>query len=293
MFVKKNIYKLLIFCICWQMARGQNPQLRFFQDSVGLGKATMVSMSFSHPADRDVFFAQSPEFFVPFELVEVNALETQTEDGISTDSVIYTIKTFDVKAIQTLQLPVWEIIDGDSVRILSNIDTLLLKFQIPDSLLAFAEFKTRNNYIPTSSKLNYPLILRWTLGFLGLVALFFIFLKRPLERLWLKWQFRRKHYRFTQQFRKSMKSAEDLPASMELWKKHMEWLDDKPYATLSTSEITKQSGDERLGEALKEIDGAIYGGLQSDRILIALQILYNEALDKFQIKRCNYYKSLN
>lgn len=291
---KRLTYHLLFFCLSFQIALGQQrPQLRFLQDSVGIGKLTQVSLSFSHPSDRDVFFAQSPQFFLPFELVEVIALETKTEEGISKDSVIYSIKTFEVGAIQTLSLPVWEIIEGDSVRLMSNMDTLFLKFQIPDSLLASAVFKTRANYIPTTSKLNYPLIFRWTLGFLGLVAFFFVFLKRPLERQLLKWRFRRKHYRFTQQFRKSMKSAEDLPASMELWKKHMEWLDDKPYSTLSTSEITKQSGDERLGEALKEIDGAIYGGLQSDRILIALQILYNEALEKFQIKRTNYYKSLN
>jgi hypothetical protein len=168
-----------------------------------------------------------------------------------------------------------------------------LSSKIPDSLLATAEYRMKTNYIASMSKLNYPLIFRWVLGTIGLAAFFFIFLRKPLERVLLKWRFRKRHYRFTQQFRKSMKSAEDLPASMELWKNHMEWLDDKPYATLSTSEITKQSGDQRLGEALKEIDGAIYGGLQSDRILIALQILYNEALDKFQIKRKNYYKSLN
>ncbi|SOE21643.1 hypothetical protein SAMN06298216_2100 [Spirosomataceae bacterium TFI 002] len=292
MLLSKTKYCLLVLSICTQIAFAQKPKLTFLQDSIGLGKVALVSMTYTHGADLDVFFAQSPDLFKPFELVGVEALETKTTGGQSTDSVIYSVKTFEVNPIQTLQLPIWQIIDGDSSRIMSNLDTLLLKFLIPDSLLATADFKTRSSYIPTKSKLNYPLLLRWLIGLFSFVAFFFLFLKRPLERLLLKWRFRQKHYRFTQQFRKAMKTAEELPASLDLWKKHMEWLDDRPYTTLSTSEITKQSGDERLGEALKEIDGAIYGGIVSDRILIALQILHNYALDKFQIKRRNYYKSL-
>lgn len=289
---KKSTYSTFIFFFWGLIAYAQKPHLQFLQDSLGIGKTAEVSLSFAHPSNQDVFFAKSPELFSPFQLLSVNPTETRTNGDISVDSVLYTIKSFEINTFQTLRLPIWQIIDGDSIRVFSNFDTLFFDAQIPDSLLSTAEFKIRTNFIPSSSKINYPLILRWFLGIVLFVAFFVLFLRMPLERLFLKWKFRRRHYKFTQQFRKSMKTAEELPSSMDLWKNHMEWLDDKPYTTLSTSEITKQSGDERLGEALKEIDGAIYGGIASDRILMALQLLYNEALEKYKTKRQNYYKSL-
>jgi hypothetical protein len=280
-----------IVCLSFSVF-SQAPSLKFVQDTTSIGKEIKVSLSFSHPYDQDVFFPKSEQYFNKYILIESEPIETKTVKNISLDSVVYTLKTFEINDVQTLQLPVWQVVDGDSVALLSNVDTIYLKSQILDSLLSAAEYRKRLDLVPSSQKFNYALVLRWFSILLGIVVFFFLFLKRPLEREWLKWKFRQKHAQFTQQFRKSMKSAEDISSSMALWKSHMEWLDQKPYTTLSTSEITIRSGDERLGEALREIDSAMYGGQTSDRILIALQILYNEALEKYRTKRKNYYKSL-
>lgn len=289
----------LIFTYCvilfWtSIASGQEaPQLNFLQDSIAIGKPFSLSLTYKHPKDQDVFFPKSPNLFTGFELIQVIPLETNTSHEISTDSVIYTLKSFEVNGVQTLQLPLWQILNGDSLQLMSNVDTVFMKSNIADSLLAKAEFKFRQGLIPNTQKINYSLIFRWFLIVLGSVAFFLLFLRKPIERQYRKWKFNKRHYDFTQQFRKSMKAAENLPNSVELWKKHMEWLDGKPYTTLSSSEITKQSGDERLGEALKEIDASIYGGQNSERLLLALQILYDQALEKFKLKKSTYYKSLN
>jgi hypothetical protein len=62
----------------------------------------------------------------------------------------------------------------------------------------------------------------------------------------------------------------------------------KPYSTMTTSEISKTLENERLEDALKEFDLAIYGGVLSDQIPFAFNILFDFASDSYKKQRRIY-----
>lgn len=286
------ILPIVIFFSLSVDGQGVAPTLVVKSSKVSLGKPFEVSLSWRHRSSQDVFFPRDNRHFFPYRLVGLEPLETVTENGISKDEVIYRLKTFEVDKVQTITLPVWYINEGDSVRLMSNVDTLFYEAIIPDSLLGRSDFLWEPQWLE-ASKGNFDWAwLKWLLIILAIIGITLFLTRKSIERKYLTWKFSKKQQEFAVKFRKSMKNAEDLNSSVTLWKEHMEWLDKIPYTTLSSSEITLKTENERLGEALRNVDAAIYGGQKSEQLLLALQILYNEATNTYRIRRKEFIKSL-
>lgn len=268
------------------------PLLKSKTHEISLGETFQVSLEWKHPAEQEVFFPRDKSHFLPFKLVGLKPLETITENGTSKDEVQYELMTFEVDDIQTLSLPVWYMEDGDSVRLVSNVDTLFYNSIIADSVLDKSEFKWDPFWIKPKTGTNHWAWVKWVLLVLSFLLILIFFLRKTIERSYLIWKFGKRQQAFALKFRKSMKEAEDLNNSVALWKEHMEWLDKIPYTSLSTSEITLRTENERLGEALKKVDAAIYGGEHSEQLLLALQILYNESNLTFRKRKKEFIKSL-
>lgn len=296
--MKHGFLYILTFCLTtsWGFnSFGQQdsiPLLQSITNEVSLGKTFKVSLSWRHPAEQEVFFPRDKRHFFPYRLVNLRPLETITENGISKDEVQYELMTFEVDSKQTLALPIWYMEDGDSVRLVSNVDTLFYNSIIADSLVENSEFKWDPFWIkPKTGTYNWAWA-KWLLIVLSSLLILIFFLRKTIERRYLTWKFGKRQQAFAFKFRRSMKEAEDLNNSVALWKEHMEWLDKIPYTSLSTSEITLRTENERLGEALKKVDAAIYGGEHSEQLLLALQILYNESNLTFRKRKKEFIKSL-
>ncbi len=286
---------LLIFIGRHNFASAQKPSLKFKMDSITIGHGIETSLSFRHASDQEVFFPDKQFDFHPFELLDMEYFTTDTKDSISLDSVKYILKSFDITKVQKLKLPVWVLSGGDSIRLFSNTDSVILKELIPDSLLTQGRLKKMESMIPMKKEINYPLIIKWLIGFLLIFSLvYFVFGNTIISQLKLI-GFNRRQKNFNVRFKKLMRgefSTENLTNAVVLWKNQMEFLDSKPYTSMSSSEIMDLSDNENIGNALKELDQAVYGGMSDLNLPLALQILYAGANDIFRKKRRTLYKRL-
>ena len=80
-------------------------------------------------------------------------------------------------------------------------------------------------------------------------------------------------------------NADNLGKALVLWKKHLQWLSKKPYSSYTTKEIIDQLPNERLEEALRGVDSAIYGGILSTQMPFAMNVLQEKAIEIYKNRR--------
>jgi len=75
----------------------------------------------------NILFPDSTFSFAPFELQKKIYFPTSTKNGISRDSVIYYLATYEVDSIQTLKLPVYVVNPMDCTAVFSNTDSVFFQ----------------------------------------------------------------------------------------------------------------------------------------------------------------------
>lgn len=251
----------------------------FEGDTVKLGQPIEFHLTATYPRSVQVLFPDSTFSFAPFEFQKKKFFTTKTENGISYDSVIYTLSTYEIDSLQRLALPVFKLQKKDCVVFYSETDTVFFKKlvnAVPDSLaINQLPLKTNTAYSPVSWLLNYPLALIIG-GSLLLIALivWIIFGKRIRKYFTVK-QLTRSHAAFMNRFEQSVEkvkssfSPELAESSVLIWKKYMEELSAKPYTKYTSREIRETENDE-LGQTLHSVDRMVYGRV------------YPETFDSFQ-----------
>lgn len=251
----------------------------FEGDTVKLGQPIQFHLTATYPRSVQVLFPDSTFSFAPFEFQKKKFFTTKTENGISYDSVIYTLSTYEIDSLQRLALPVFQLQKKDCVVFYSETDTVFFKKlvnAVPDSLaINQLPLKTNTAYSPVSWLLNYPLALIIG-GSLLLIALivWIIFGKRIRKYFTVK-QLTRSHAAFMNRFEQSVEkvkssfSPELAESSVLIWKKYMEELSAKPYTKYTSREIRETENDE-LGQTLHSVDRMVYGRI------------YPETFDSFQ-----------
>lgn len=99
--------------------------------NVEVGRPYRVQLEVQHPADMVVIFPDTGLDFAPFEIFSRDPITTQTEDGSSTDRVIYQLYSWAIDSIQYVTLPVKYIDSGDTSIFYSNTEPLLFIPKIP------------------------------------------------------------------------------------------------------------------------------------------------------------------
>lgn len=242
----------------------------FDADSIKLGEPLKFYLTATYPQTYQVLFPDSTYSFAPFEFQNKKYFQTKTTSGLSYDSVIYTLVTYEIEKVQTLALPVFQLQRNDSLTYLTETDTVFFKELVgalPDSLaINQLPLKTNTAYNPVSWLLNYPLLL--IIGaILLLVAIvcWIIFGKRIRKYFTLK-KLMKSHELFLSRFDEAVEklktgfSPEVAESSITIWKKYMEELSSRPYTKFTSREIREQESTE-LGQPLRSVDKMIYGRL--------------------------------
>ncbi|AWV99666.1 hypothetical protein [Arcticibacterium luteifluviistationis] len=275
-------------------AYGQNPHLSFITKKANVGENIQVALVYKHNAESDVFFPNKTSYFSPFELKGFVFFPTHTKDSISVDSVIYTLRTFDVDKIQTFKLPVWVLEDGDSTTFWSNTDSLFLSELVPDSSLRNRAVVSSVDFIKKKDNTMLSIGLLVFFGVLLLLGLMALIFQNKIKKQVLLYRFQEKQKVYNKRFLILMKSELD-PSTLEeflgLWRNQMKWMEKKPFDSLSSVEIEKISG-QKIGLAIREIETSLFGGQNSDRIPLALQILYSYSKERFRERRLAYKNQL-
>jgi len=278
---------LMILCLMFDKTYAQKPIGRFLTDSVELGRPFDYALSYYHSPSAEIFFPDTTYNFYPFEMVRRNYFTTSTNNNQSLDSVVYTLVTFDISKTQKFSLPVYVLGKRDCTAVFASLDSVFLKEMIKtstDSLM----LKTDTKLMPLQQQVNYPKILGYLLGVLGVLGIIYAFFGKWIERQYRLFIFGRKHKDFVNTYRKVLKGTLDsgnIGKALVMWKEHLEWLERRPYTSYTSKEIINRLPSESLEESLRDVDTAIYGGILSTHMPVAMNVLLDKAVELYRKRR--------
>jgi hypothetical protein len=285
-----RIVAIFLLCCCGE-AYAQDVVVRggFFKDSLRVGDQTGFYLAAKYPTNLNILFPDSTFSFAPFEYENKKYFPTETTRGISYDSVIYYLSTFEVEPIQALSLPVYQLNPMDCTVYLSQRDTILLSElvkDLPDTVtLSNLPLKVNVAYENVLYNFNY-LVAGIIVGALLVIAgvIWIVFGKKIRKHYRLK-RMQKAHQKFLEIFNQQVDSIKtafssvSTESALSQWKKYMEQLESRPYTKLTTKETLQIENNELLGRNLHTVDAAIYGHDRS--VVESLESLRNFADRRF------------
>lgn len=261
---------LLIFIQLSAFAQEIKVASGFVKDSVALGEPVSYYLTARYPERVMALFPDSTFKFSPFEFNSKKFFATKTVDGISYDSAVYTLSTFEIEPTQYLSLPVYVTTARDCTAFESTRDSIFLieQIKIPaGDTLAIKNLELKSNTLYERVRMQFnTVILMIVLGVLLVAAIivWIIFGKKIIRHFRiqrLEKQFKKFIAVFTEQIEDATKtfSREKTERALSTWKKYQEQLERKPYTKLTTREIVRMDQDKALEESLSAVDKSIYG----------------------------------
>jgi hypothetical protein len=295
---------LWLFCCIAHTAMAQNatqvavppeyapykPVGYFIKDSTAIGVPLYYSLSFKHPAKMEVIFPGKDFLYAPFDFYETKYFPTRTTSGGSLDSVVYKLATFEIDKVQKIALPVFILTPKDCVTIYAEPDSIFLKELVKGNL---KNLSTRENVQPQKLEelVNYPY---WLAGFGAFAVVLFIgwlALGKRLRRALSLYQFQARHTRFLREFNRlsnrfaSRNAINDIEKALTIWKKHLEYIEDQPFSTYTSKEISQVVPNTELAHSLKMIDRVIYGKSIASDIIESLEVLKEFSILRYETKQ--------
>lgn len=269
------------------------PKGHFLSDTIQVGEPVKYAFSLRHQATTQVVLPDSAYDYSPFYFIEKRYFPTRTDSLGSTDSVVYTLATFELDSLPSLALPVYAILpSGDSLERWSLADTLLLlsNDSIQPNYLADTTLR------PIDPQFNY---LYWSIGIMVIIVLLLLingFLGKPVNRAFKLLIMYQRHQTFIKLFDRLARqlegelSANELEKILTIWKKYIEKVDNIPYSTYTTREITQLLPDDDLKITLQAIDRFVYGGIRPEGVKTHIDLLRTQAATIYQAKTATVRK---
>ncbi|QHL86201.1 hypothetical protein GU926_01545 [Nibribacter ruber] len=244
----------------------------FLQDTVEIGQTVRYVLLSEHAPEAELVFPDSSFNFSPFELVRKEFFPTRTKGPNSVDSTIYLLRTFNLRPVQKLQMYARLFLQGDTLQLNTLPDSVFLK-QLVSIVTDPLPLQSNVTLQPVPEMFNY---IYWGLGITaGLVligGIWGLFGKRIINRYKLyvlqkyQTQFQSRFLSATERFKRT-RTLDQLERGITLWKNYLTKLEEQEISSFTTKEITTYfEEDERVGNALKVCDRAIYGNIISDDI---------------------------
>ncbi|QMU28504.1 hypothetical protein [Adhaeribacter radiodurans] len=273
-------------------ASGKLPIGFFKRDSLKIGQIIPYTLYYQHPSNEEVIFPDSAFSFAPFEFVSKTFFPTRSSGEVSTDSAIYMLRTFDLSAVQHLQIPVivWQ--NGASQQIKPASDSIFLQEMVKVTPQNVASLKSATKLMDVRKRFNYPYVLLG-LGLLLILLLVIwgLFSRRIVANFKL-YKLKNDHKAFVSRFNAHIErfnrsqSLQNIEKAITLWKNYLTRLEGSAINSFTTKEITQFYGeDEDVATALRLFDKAIYGNMLSDQsseTIVAFYLLHHFADRRYE-----------
>jgi hypothetical protein len=285
---------MLFFAPCSaSLAQQTKPRGLFLTDSIEVGKPFFYSLSYLHAPNTELFFPDTTFDYKPFEIISKKSFPSVTNAaGTATlDSAIYQLVTFDVSAVQTLQVPIYIFVKGDSTPIFGRRDSIFLKKSNLEPILKNEDLEPSVALAPLSSDFNFSKLIGTLAIALGVVIIIYWVFGKDIYKQWRLIKLQRRHLEYLRSFNRLLRNAreknniKDAENAIIVWKNYLERLEKKPFATYTTREIIDNMPDDALAQALKKMDGIIYGQVKSNNMDTFLEVLKTGATKLYQSKR--------
>lgn len=277
---------LLVFIVGASSAQELKPYGFFLKDSVKIGESVPYSLSYKDRKNRPVIFPDSLFDFSPFELLDKEYFDTQSDSINSIDSAVYHLATFEIDTVQKLSLPVFLYTGNDSLELYSMMDSIVLNqvvTQMPDSV----NLAETSAYMPLSLEFNYPY---WVIGLivLGIIAIIVLVVwGKAIQKRIKLYRLNKQLIKFKEQFDleidelNSDTTKHKIESVLKFWKGYMEKLERVPYTKLTTKEIVLVQKSSSLEETLKSIDKNIYSPIEVTALQNDFEFLKDYSEDRY------------
>lgn len=291
--MKKYYFKYLLVFLCVfalsKITYAQELKTKgyFLSDSVGLGGHVDFSLSLKHPSNMEILFPDSTFDFGKFEWVSKQYFPTKSNENYSLDSVVYTLRTFEMDSTQHLSMPVYLILaEGDTNIFESRMDSVNIAFVLkamPDSLRLYIN----TDLVPLSRAFNYPFLFIAILIFVVVIVFIFVVFGKKIKEYYSLKRIKKQYDIFANAYELNLRKDQNHQSAndaLALWKGYLEKIEKAPFTSLTSKEILKIIPNDDLGKSLRNIDRAIYGGQSDDSTRNSLQSLKHFALTTYQTK---------
>lgn len=273
-----KFYLIILSALISFRATGQEIVVKgkFVGDSIRIGEPVPYILTASYPSSYQVLFPDSLFDLKPFEYDRRNYFPTVTTNGVSYDSAVYWVSSFEIDQVQYLSIPILQLINGDSLFFRPEVDSVFLSSStksVEDSISnKQLPLKTDTTYQAVNFLFNYPaLILGVGIFVLVLIAVWLIFGKR-IRQWWSRRRLMKSFQDFEQTFQQLLErirergEISEAEQAIRVWKKYLENLEGIPYTRFTTKEIVSLEQHQSIQEALRSIDRRIYGRVPSKEV---------------------------
>ena len=268
----RNLLFILLFLV-QLTAYGQQakkPFGAFAQDTAKLGQLLQYTLVHQHAAAQEVILPDSNYSFAPFEFVGKAYFPTTTKAGISTDSAIYTLRTFETMPVQQLALPVYILHESDTIQVFADADAVIVQqlvSQVQEPLLV----KDDTKLATVAERFNWPLLLVYIVAGIVFLSLVWFIFGQAIIRKYKLYRLRKDHLYFASRYNSHLDrfvksgSSQSMEKAVSLWKNYLTKLERSAINSFTTKEIVEYyNDDEGVNNALRTCDRAIYGSAAAE-----------------------------
>jgi hypothetical protein len=266
----------------------------FVKDSVAIGVPINYYLTARYPESIMALFPDSTFKFSPFEYGDKQFFPTKTTNGISYDSAVYTLSTFEIDKTQYLSLPVYVTTARDCTAFESERDSVFLieQIKIPASdtvSLKKLSLKSDTLYERVLTQFN-TFFLFIVIGIIVITAIstWVLFGEKIIRNIKVK-GLQKKYNQFVKDFNTQVDklnksfTPELAEQTATVWKRYMEGLTEIPYTKYTTQELKGKFVKREIGDTLSAIDRMVYGRIKPES-LDSFDHLKSEAEDFFKKK---------
>ncbi|MFN8415031.1 MAG: hypothetical protein U0U66_01735 [Cytophagaceae bacterium] len=286
---KLYIYALIFFICPVFFTWANNAHIYFTQDSARIGEEIKLHLT--------IRYFDSYKIIVPDSTFDYGTLEfIKKEYGSSykggpeiIDSITYTLSTFQLQNIQTIDFPIYFIRNADTQVVYTNTDTIFLKRNIQTSTEDYLQ--DYQSLQTLEQKYNYPKLLLYILSIIILIVLLYNVFGKYLVRRYRLFILNRSHSRFSSEFDKltfRVSTQRNVTTVQELlihWKTYISKLDEHSLLALTTTELIELYQNNSLQNTLVALDQSIYGNKIGDLDTSILIELKKFSQHRYQRKR--------
>lgn len=262
-----KIFQFLLFSLLPLGTFAQQVEVSayFLKDSASLGERVGYVLKVKHPEASQVIFPDSTYDYSPFVLLEKQTFISSTQDGKTMDSTIYFLSNFSLGSRVYLTLPVYELVNYDSITHFPNEAGIQLKLLL-DSIPEQPIFRENNIYQPLKKELNWIFVTILIVGIVGFFALLYLIFAKRIQAIWRAHKEKRQWIHFEQKWIAKITQLENAPSTaladevIGWWKSYMERITGLPIKEWTSSEISENLNDKKILESLRSIDMIIYAG---------------------------------
>ncbi|MFD2512631.1 hypothetical protein ACFSRY_02020 [Pontibacter locisalis] len=237
----------------------------FDQDTVKIGQLLQYTLVHHHAAAQEVVLPDANYNFAPFEFVSKSFFPTYTKAGISTDSAVYTLRTFETQPEQQLALPVYLLHAEDTLEVYAEADKVVLK-QLVEQVVEPLSVKANTKLTTVEQRFNWPMLLLWIVAITVFLSLVWFIFGQTIKRKYKLYRLRKDHLYFASRYNSHLDrfiksgSSQSLEKAVSLWKNYLTKLERSAINSFTTKEIVEYyNDDESVNTALRLCDRAIYG----------------------------------